>query len=110
MLYPWPSDGGVMWAGDVAVQPHEHTHPADRTGTMRSSCPACQRVMQAAEPQMYGSAIASLLPYLKQELALPDDDLSELSADQVRMRIDHAVTRWINAVQDPHQGDRRPFK
>jgi hypothetical protein len=103
-------DWGTMRSGDVVVRSHEHTHLADDVGTLRASCPACQRVMQAAEPQMYGSAVASLLPYLKQELALPDDDLSELSADQVRTRIDHAVTRWINAVQDPHQGDRRPFK
>lgn len=101
---------GEMRAGDVVIRAHEHNHPADEVGTMRSSCPACQRVMTAAAPQMYGSAIASLLPYLKQELALPDDALSELTETQVRTRIDHAVTRWIGDIQDPHRGDRRPFK
>jgi hypothetical protein len=44
--YPDP-DRGTMRSGDVVVHSWEHTHPADDVGTMRASCPACRRLIEA---------------------------------------------------------------
>lgn len=43
---PDPDRATMRYAG-VVVRAHEHNHPADEVGTMRSTCPACRRLIEA---------------------------------------------------------------